>query len=232
MQIQDFEYRLRRLSDTLAQLLDGDFGAIELHGAIANDALGRIEETVQFLVMDTKTVSLANREKEAALVLQQELLETKIEQLEQHRLQIRRQEQELAAKAATIELQTVAIRELSTPILEVWDDVLVLPIIGAIDTNRSETITVELLDRIERMQTKWVILDITGVELVDTQTADHLLKVVRAAALLGCSSLLCGVQPAVAQTLVGIGVDLLEIETARTLKNALRHCLLQMRGKP
>jgi rsbT co-antagonist protein RsbR len=229
MQIKDIETRLQRLTDTLVQLLDGDFDSIDLHREIANDALGRIEETVQFLIMDIKTVSYANREKEDALVLQQELLASKIEQLERQRRQILMQERELTAKAATIELQTVAIRELSTPILEVWEDVLVLPIVGAIDTNRSESIMVELLAQIQRMQTKWVILDITGVELVDTQTADHLLKVVRAASLLGCSSLLCGVQPAVAQTLVGIGVELLELTTARTLKNALRHCLLHMR---
>jgi rsbT co-antagonist protein RsbR len=232
MRPEDFDARIQRLADTLAQLLDGHFDEIDLHGETVDDAIGRIEETVRFLVMDSKTVSVANREKEAALLLQQDQLAAKIEQLEQQRIQIRLHERELAAKARTIEQQTAAIRELSTPILEVWDDVLVLPIIGAIDTARSEAITVELLAEIQRMQTKWVILDITGVELVDTQTADHLIKVVRAASLLGCASLLCGVQPAVAQTLVGIGVELLEIATARTLKNALRHCLIQMRGAP
>jgi rsbT co-antagonist protein RsbR len=232
MRPEDFDARIQRLADTLAQLLDGHFDGIDLHGEIVDDALGRIEETVQFLVLDSKTVSVAHREKEAALLLQQDQLATKIEQLEQQRIQIQLHERELAAKARTIAQQTAAIRELSTPILEVWEDVLVLPIIGAIDTARSETIMVELLAEIQRMQTKWVILDITGVELVDTQTADHLIKVVRAASLLGCSSLLCGVQPAVAQTLVGIGVELLEIATARTLKNALRHCLIQMRGTP
>src|SRR5687767_14940564 len=132
MQIADFEARIQRLGDTLVRLLDGDFHAIDLHGEIATDALGRIEETVQSLVMDSKTVSLANREKESALLLQQELLADKVEQLEQHRRHIRLQEQELLAKAETIERQTMAIRELSTPILEVWEDVLVLPIIGAI----------------------------------------------------------------------------------------------------
>jgi rsbT co-antagonist protein RsbR len=230
MQINDFDARFQRLTETLALLLDGQFDAIDLHGELPVDALGRIEETVRLLVMDTKTVSVANREKEAALVLQQDMLSAKIEELEQQRLHIRRQEQELTAKAQTIERQTAAIRELSTPILEVWDDVLVLPIIGAIDTIRSEAIMLGLLDQVARMQTKWVILDVTGVEVVDTHTADHLIKVVRAAALLGCSSLMCGVRPAVAQTLVSLGVELLEISTARTLKDALRHCLLHMRG--
>jgi rsbT co-antagonist protein RsbR len=231
MPIEDFDARFQRLTETLTLLLDGHFDKIDLHGEIRGDAFGRVEEAVRFLVMDIKTVSFANREKEAALVLQQQLLETKIEQLEQQRRQIRLQERELASTAQTIERQTAAIRELSTPILEVWEDVLVLPIVGAIDTARSQAITLELLGRISRMQTKWVILDITGVEVVDTETADHLLKVVRAASLLGCSSLLCGVQPAVAQTLVSLGVELLELSTARTLKDALRHCLLHMRGR-
>jgi rsbT co-antagonist protein RsbR len=230
MPIQDFDARFQRLTEMLSLLLDGQFDAIDLHAEIPGDAMGRLEETVRCLVMDIKTVSFANREKEAALVHQQELLSTKMEQLEQQREQIRLQERELAAKAQTIQQQTAAIRELSTPILQVWDDVLVLPIVGAIDTARSEALTLGLLDEIARMQTKWVIIDITGVEVVDTHTADHLLKVVRAAALLGCSSLLCGVQPAVAQTLVSLGVELLELSTARTLKDALRHCLLHMRG--
>lgn len=229
MPINDFDARFERLTETLALLLDGQFDAIDLHGEIPDDALGRVEETVRHLVMDTKTVSFANREKEAALVLQQGLLSSNIEQLQQQRRQIQLQAQELAAKAQTIERQTTAIHELSTPILEVWDDVLVLPIVGAIDTTRSEGIMVALLDQISRMQTKWVILDITGVEMVDTHTADHLLKVCRAVSLLGCSTLLCGVQPAVAQTLVSLGVELLELSTARTLKDALRHCLLHMR---
>jgi rsbT co-antagonist protein RsbR len=229
MPIKDFDARFLRLTETLALLLDGRFDEIDLDGEVPDDALGRVEETVRFLAMDTKTVSCANREKEAALVLQQDLLSAKIEELEQQRAQIRLQKQELATKAQTIERQTAAIIELSTPILEVWDDVLVLPIVGAIDSARREAIMHGLLDQIARMQTKWVILDITGVELVDTHTADHLLQVVRAAALLGCASMMCGVQPAVAQTLVNLGVDLLELSTARTLKDALRHCLLHMR---
>jgi rsbT co-antagonist protein RsbR len=231
MPISDFDARFQRLTEALALLLDVQFDAIDLHREIPDDALGRVEETVQFLVMDIKTVSFANREKQAALVLQQDLLASKIEQLEQQRRRIQLQERELATTARTIERQTAAIRELSTPILEIWDDVLVLPIVGAIDTDRSEAIMSGLLDQIGRMQTKWVILDITGVEIVDTHTADHLLRVVRAAALLGCASLLCGVQPAVAQTLVSLGVELLELSTARTLKDALRHCLLHMREK-
>ena len=117
MQIPDLDGRLRRLTQALSHLLDGEFDAIDEYGDTSDDPLGRVEETVQFLVMDIKTITMANREKEASLLMQQE-------QIEQH-------ERELQRKAETIAQQAAAIVELSTPILEVWDDVIVLPIIGA-----------------------------------------------------------------------------------------------------
>lgn len=231
--IKDVDARLRRLTETLAHLLASEFEAIDAFGEVEDDPLGRIEETVQFLVMDIKTVSTANREKEACLLMQQEELAAKSELLEVQQRSIDQHEQELRATAETIERQAVAIRELSTPVLEVWDDVLVLPVIGTVDTHRSERIMVNLLDSIVAKRTQWVIIDITGVEVVDTRTADHLIKMVRAAGLLGTSCLLCGLQPAVAQTLVGVGVELAEIMTARNLKQALAHCVRQMqRARP
>jgi rsbT co-antagonist protein RsbR len=75
------------------------------------------------------------------------------------------------------------------------------------------------------MQTKWVILDITGVGFVDATTGDRLLAVVRTAGLLGARCLLCGIQPAVAQTFVQLGADMGQLETKRNLADALRHCL-------
>jgi rsbT co-antagonist protein RsbR len=220
-QIKDVDARLERLTETLAHLLAGEFAKIDAYGEVEDDPLGRIEATVQSLVTDIETVSSANREKEAELATKSELLEVQRESIENH-------EQELRVKAETIERQAVAIRELSTPVLEVWDDVLVLPVIGTVDTQRSERIMSNLLDSIVEKRTQWVIIDITGVEVVDTRTADHLIKMVRAAGLLGTSCLLCGLQPAVAQTLVGVGVELTEIMTERNLKQALAHCVRQM----
>lgn len=214
MQIEELDRRLERLTAALAHLLAGEFDAIPITASVADDLLGRVEQTVQHLVMDIKTVTLANRDKEAVLLLQQQQLE--------------QQARELAARAATIEQQAAAIRQLSTPVLEVWREVLVLPIIGAVDTARSEALMTDLLDSIARMPTKWVIIDLTGVEFVDTHTADHLLKVVRAAALLGVRCMLSGIQPAVAQTLANIGAELGELATERNLAEALRHCLRQL----
>jgi len=117
------------------------------------------------------------------------------------------------------------IRELSTPVMEVWDDVLVLPVVGVVDTMRSMEIMNTLLERIVAVQARCVIIDITGVEVVDTKTADYLLRVSRAANLLGTRCVLTGLSPAVAQTLVEIGADLTEVRTLRNLKAGLKDCL-------
>lgn len=119
----------------------------------------------------------------------------------------------------------MTIRELSTPVMEVWDDVLVLPVVGVVDTRRSLEIMNTLLDRIVATKARCVIIDITGVEVVDTKTADYLLRVSRAANLLGTRCVLTGLSSAVAQTLVDIGADLTEVRTLRSLKDGLRDCL-------
>ena len=135
----------------------------------------------------------------------------------------------LEDKLRKIEEQEAAIRELSTPVMAIWDDVLVLPIVGVVDTHRSMAIMETLLNRVVEDQAKCVILDVTGVDVVDTKTADYLLKVVRAASLLGTRCVLTGLSPAVAQTLVEIGADLTEVTTLRNLKEGLRDCLMFLR---
>ncbi len=136
---------------------------------------------------------------------------------------------ELEDKLQTIERQAIAIRELSTPVLEIWDDVLALPIVGLVDTKRSLDIMSTLMRRIVDTKARHVIVDITGVDMVDTRTADYLLKIVRAANLLGSRCVLTGLSPAVAQTLVEIGADLAEVTTLRDLKAGLRECLVAIR---
>lgn len=137
---------------------------------------------------------------------------------------------ELEEKLITIEEQAAAIRELSTPVMEIWDDVLVLPVVGVVDTKRSIDIMNTLLENIVETQSKCVIIDITGVEIVDTRTADYLLRVSRAANLLGTRCVLTGLSPAVAQTLVEIGADLTEVRTLRNLKEGLKDCLMYLKS--
>lgn len=117
------------------------------------------------------------------------------------------------------------VRQLQTPILELWDDVLVLPVIGMVDSRRSADMMETLLKEIVVRRSKSVILDITGVEIVDTRTADHFVKVMKSAELLGTRCVMTGIRPAVAQTLVELGVDLSSIRTLRNLQEGLRYCL-------
>ena len=148
-----------------------------------------------------------------------------IEAWRESELKARKIKRALEAKLGTIETQAAAIRELSTPIMDIWEDILLLPIVGLLDTRRSADVMSNLLAAIAQKQSKHVILDITGVEIVDTRTADYLIKVVRASRLLGTRCVLTGLSPAVAQTLVEIGADLSEVTTMRSLREGLRHCL-------
>ncbi len=138
---------------------------------------------------------------------------------------------ELEARDAVIQEQELAISELNTPVMEIWDDVLVLPIVGVVDTRRSMEIMNNLLSSIEQTQARCVIIDVTGVEVVDTKTADYLLKVIRAANLLGSRCVLTGLSSAIAQTLVEIGADLSEIRTLRNIKEGLKDCLKYLRSQ-
>ena len=124
----------------------------------------------------------------------------------------------LAEFQTVIERQRYAIRELSTPVLEVAEKVLALPIIGVVDSLRSIDIMERLLAAIVERRAQAVIIDITGVAVVDTKTADQFVKIFRAASLLGAECILTGTQPSVAQTLVDLGVDLTGIKTKSTLQ--------------
>ncbi|MFT3928525.1 MAG: STAS domain-containing protein [Myxococcales bacterium] len=115
----------------------------------------------------------------------------------------------------------VAVDELSTPVLEIWNDVLALPVVGIVDTQRSARMTERLLAEVVRTRCRSVIVDLTGVELIDTSTADRFIKLARSVQLLGSRCLVTGIQPAVAQTLVELGVEFSALETHRNLKSAL-----------
>ena len=121
-----------------------------------------------------------------------------------------------------------AVTDLSTPILEVWDDVLALPVIGVVDSRRSADMMERLLDEITRTQCRFVILDVTGVDVVDTSTADRFIRLVHAVQLIGARCMLTGIRSAVAQTLVSLGLDLGSLTTLRTLKHGLRECMRLM----
>jgi rsbT co-antagonist protein RsbR len=129
---------------------------------------------------------------------------------------------ELEGKLETIEMQQAAIRELSTPIIEVWASVLCLPVVGVVDSQRSAEMTETLLETIVSKQARMAIVDITGIDVMDTKTADHFIKMARAVRLLGAECIITGINPGIAQTLTHIGVDLTGIRTLRSLRDALQ----------
>lgn len=115
------------------------------------------------------------------------------------------------------------LRELSVPVVPVWQGVLVVPLVGILDSARAREMTQTLLDAVVRERARVVILDITGVPTVDTQVADYLIRALKAARLLGTHGVLVGIRPAIAQTLVRLGVDLQDVHTEADLESGLQH---------
>jgi rsbT co-antagonist protein RsbR len=115
--------------------------------------------------------------------------------------------------------------ELSTPVVKLWDGILALPIIGTLDSSRTQTIMESLLERIVETGSEIAIIDITGVPTVDTLTAQHLLKTVTAARLMGAECIISGIRPQIAQTIVHLGVELGDVITKASLADAFKIAL-------
>jgi len=124
------------------------------------------------------------------------------------------------AREATIQRQQAEMLELSTPVVTLWNGVLALPLIGTLDSERTQVVMESLLNRIVETGATIAILDITGVPTVDTLVAQHLLKTVAAARLMGADCIISGIRPQIAQTIVHLGVDLNTVTTKATLADA------------
>lgn len=123
--------------------------------------------------------------------------------------------------STTIAAQQETIRELETPVIRVWEGVLALPIIGSLDTARAQSMNEALLQQITTTESEIVILDITGVPVVDTAVARHLLETVAAARLLGAEVFVVGLSARTAMTLVQLGLDLEGVTTRTTMAKGL-----------
>ncbi len=119
-----------------------------------------------------------------------------------------------------ISRQQQELLELSTPVVRLWDNILALPLIGTLDSARTQIVMQNLLDAIVQTRSDFAIIDITGVPLVDTLVAQHLLKTVAAARLMGADCLISGIRPQIAQTIIHLGVDLTGVTTKATLADA------------
>jgi len=123
-------------------------------------------------------------------------------------------------RESLIARQAQEMLELSTPVVELWDGVLALPVIGTLDSVRTQVVMENLLQRIVETGATIAIIDITGVPTVDTLVAQHLLKTVAAARLMGADCIISGIRPQIAQTIVHLGVDLQSVITKATLADA------------
>lgn len=142
-----------------------------------------------------------------------------------HQEEIERKNREIADRAAS------TLRELSTPVISVWDGVLALPVVGMVDTQRGAEMMERLLLRIADQQAEYVIIDITGVAVVDTRTADNFIRMSESVRLLGAECFLTGISPAIAQTISQLGIDTSRIRTLRRLSDALRVVFDQLNAR-
>jgi methyl-accepting chemotaxis protein len=132
------------------------------------------------------------------------------------------------ASDITVEVQrrSLALLEMSTPVTKIWDGVLFAGIVGIVDSKRAVDIMNKALSSIEDTRANTLLLDIGGVAVVDTAVANHLIKIAKAAVLMGCRTIISGISPAIAQTIAELGIDLGSIQTTSTIESALRDSII------
>lgn len=206
------EARLQRVISAISLASAGEVASALTHlEAPADDAFGVLEAALRTFLSDLVASTQQSAQTLAALAASKRELEAQLE---------------------TIQRQEVAIRELSVPIIDIWHGILTLPLIGLLDTVRAVEVTERLLQRVaDDSDVEWVVLDLTGVTVVDTMTAQHLIKLAQAVRLLGANCVLTGIGGHVAETLVTIGVSLDELNPMRSLREGLRYCLAQRRAR-
>src|SRR6201986_4209232 len=130
-----------------------------------------------------------------------------------------------AAREQIIADQAAAMLELSTPVIRLWEGVIAVPLVGTLDSARAQVVMEKLLETLVATGADRAVVDITGVPTVDTEVAQHLLKTVSAARLLGAECIISGIRPQVAHTIVSLGIEFGDIATKATLADALAHAL-------
>ncbi len=162
---------------------------------------------------------------QAAVAIENSRLLTALRQEHHATLQLNT---ELGAMVETQRSLLETLRELSSPVIPIFEGILVMPLIGNIDTQRASDILEGLLTGIERYRAQVVLLDVTGVPIVDTSVANHLLKAAQAARLLGAEAVLVGVRPEVAQTMVQLGVSHLGLTTRANLQSGVEYAFARL----
>lgn len=133
----------------------------------------------------------------------------------------------LSAGEEIIDRQRLQLLEVATPVINLWSGIVAVPLIGTLDSARSQVVMESLLEAVVTQQARFAILDITGVPTVDSLVAQHLMKTVAAARLMGAECIVSGIRPAIAQTIVHLGIDLGSVVTRASLADALAYALHQ-----
>lgn len=217
----------RRLQQAVADAMRGEVTLVEVLGLGPRgpatewygSQIGPLRHDGEIVGAVVFTLNISERKRlEAQLSKSMEQVQAYAETLEE---KSRRLEQEVEERRRVEE----ALRALSTPIIQVWRDVLALPVIGAVDRARAALMMERLLDEIVRTGSSLAILDLTGVERVDQETARYLLNIARAARLLGSRCVLSGVTPGIAASMVALGVEMDLFTNFGRLEDALRYAL-------
>ncbi|KES03981.1 regulatory protein [Streptomyces toyocaensis] len=134
----------------------------------------------------------------------------------------------LSEVQALTDRQRLQLLEVATPVIKLWDGIVAVPLIGTLDSARSQVVMETLLEAVVDQHARFAILDITGVPTVDSLVAQHLMKTVAAARLMGAECVVSGIRPAIAQTMVHLGLDLGTVKTRASLADALGYCLHEL----
>jgi anti-anti-sigma factor len=193
-----------------------------LVGLVANRHVN-LTELVQQRTQTLEREVLDHRKAEEALRANEEQLKVVLTASQ-------KAEADLTEQLEIVQQQKEAIRTLSTPILQVWDGVLALPVLGVLDASRATAMMESLLDAVDRTQARHVILDLTGVETIDAVAADHVVKIVAAVGLLGARGIVTGIRPQVARSLCSIEADITRLQTLANMRSALQYCMRQERA--
>ncbi len=204
LDLKNVKQRINHIEEVLSSVAAGDLD-VRVDSTVEDDLTG-IEEAINILIEDL------TYELKQSINMQNDLQE-KLKKIQDQQKTIVQQQEDLM--------------ELSSPVSKVWDNILILPVIGTLDSQRTQIMMENLLQKIVDTGCTMAILDITGVPTVDTQVANHLLKTVTSARLLGADCIISGISPAIAQTIVHLGIDLSIIRTKATLQDAMIYAMKQ-----
>jgi rsbT co-antagonist protein RsbR len=224
-QLQGIAGELALLSNP-DRLLQQDFGQRLSQQGLALSSLHHAGAALVRTLLQTCDLARAQLSLERVLAVAQDFYKEEMRRVRVEQQQIQEAvRQAIAQHEAQAEQLQAMIYELSTPIVPVYQGILVVPLIGTIDSRRSDEITTRLLDSINEHHAAMVIIDITGVPVVNAAVAQHLVYATRSAALLGVGVILVGVNPEVAQTLVQLGVVLTGMVTLSDLEQGIAYAL-------